>query len=90
MSVPFYTPLTTNPLGWAFLGAAGFVAYKMGKKSGLHAEESADVDTPSLGDRVVKGAMKTAYKAKKSAESSLAKAGEKYSAMWDEAKSEEA
>ncbi len=88
MSVPFYAPLSTNPLGWAFLGVAGFIAYKMGKKSGLKTEEQPDVDTPSLGDRVVKGVMKTAYKATKSAEASLAKAGEKYSAMWDEAKSE--
>ncbi len=84
---PFYAPaLTTNPLGWAFLGAAGFITYKLGKKSGLKAEEQ--LDKPSLGDRAVKGAMKTAYKATKSAEAALAKAGEKYSAMWGEAKSE--
>ncbi len=87
MSLPVYIPnLTSNPVGWAVLGAAGIIAYKLGKKSGAGSQEQ--LDTPSLGDRIVKGTMKTAYKATKSAKASLGKAGEKYSSLWEEAKAE--
>ena len=82
-----YVPLlTTNPVGWAILGAAGYLTYKAGKKTGLKGEEQ--VEKESLADRAVKGAMKTAYKAKMKVDESLSTTKEKYSEMWDEAQTE--
>jgi len=82
-----YTPmLTTNPVGWAILGAAAFLTYKTGKKAGLKGEEQ--IEKEGFADRVVKGAMKTAYKAKMKVDESLSCSREKYSGMWNEAQSE--
>jgi len=88
MATPIvYLPLlTTNPLGWAVLGAAGYLAYKAGKKSGLKDEEQ--VGKEGIADRAVKGAMKTAYKAKMKVGESLSGTKEKYSEMWNEARDE--
>lgn len=88
MAAPIvYLPLlTTNPLGWAVLGAAGYLTYKAGKKSGLKDEDQ--VEREGLADRAVKGAMKTAYKAKMKVGESLSSTKEKYSGMWDEAQDE--
>ncbi|HHB76205.1 MAG TPA: hypothetical protein ENK84_06655 [Desulfobulbus sp.] len=84
-----YTPLlTTNPVGWAVLGVAGYLAYQAGKKTGLKSEEQ--VEKESLADRAVKGAMKTAYKAKIKVDESLSETKEKYSEMWHEAQAETA
>ncbi len=78
--------LSFNPIGWAILGAAGFLTYKAGKKAGLNPES--DIETPNMADRAVKGAMKTAYKTKKCVEEGLTGAKEKYGAMWAEAREE--
>ncbi len=87
MSVPVYAPaLTVNPLGWAVIGAAGYLTYKAGKKAGAGSQEKAV--TPGLADRAVKGAMKTVYRAKKSVSESFGKSREKYSSMWNEAQEE--
>ena len=76
-----YVPLlTTNIVGWAVLGAAGYLTYKAGEKAGLKGED--------LTDRAVKGAMKTAYKAKRSVNESVSQTKEKYSSMWNEAQTE--
>lgn len=80
--------LVTNPVGWAVLGASGYLLYKAGKKSGAAAEEG--VDQPSLADRTIKGAMKTAYKTKSKIDASLSKTKDKYSEMWEEARTEAA
>ncbi|PID75326.1 MAG: hypothetical protein CSA20_07790 [Deltaproteobacteria bacterium] len=80
-----YIPvLTTNPVGWAILGTAGYLAYKAGKKSGLKAEEN--LDKESMLDSSIKGAMKAAYKTKIKMEESLGKTKSKYSDMWNETK----
>ena len=78
--------LAVNPLGWIVIGAAGFLAYKVGKRAGLKAEPEAD--KPGLGDRAVKGAMKTMIRAKKSVSQSLSGTKEKYNTMWQEAQTE--
>jgi len=84
-----YIPLlTTNPVGWAVLGAAGYLTYKAGKKSALKNEEA--VEKESLSDRAVKGAMKTVYKAKMKIDESFVGTKEKYSEMWNEAQAESA
>ncbi len=82
-----YTPLlTTNPVGWAVLGAVGYLTYKAGKKTGLKDEEA--VEKEGFADRAVKGAMKTAYKAKMKVGESMSSTKEKYSDMWNEAQDE--
>jgi hypothetical protein len=78
--------LTTNPLGWAVLGVAGYLTYRAGKRSAL--KQDAALDRPSLGDRAVKGAMKTVYRAKMQVDESLSKTREKYAGMWQEAKAD--
>ncbi len=79
-------PLVSNPVGWAVLGTAGYLTYRAGKKAGLKNEEN--VAQESVCDRAVKGAMKTAYKAKMKVDNSLSSTKEKYSSMWDEAQAE--
>jgi len=86
MSMPVVPVAVTNPVGWAVLGVAGYVTYKVGKKSGLKGEQ--DIDTPSLGDRAVKGAMKSVYKTQKFLGEAFSKTGEKYSSLWKEAREE--
>lgn len=84
--IVFLPLLTTNPVGWAVLGAAGYLTYKAGKKSALKSDDQ--IEKESLIDRAVKGTMKTAYKAKIKADESLSSAKGKYSSMWDEAQDE--
>lgn len=79
-------PVVAHPLGWIVLGAAGYLTYKAGKKAGKKAEE--DIAKTSLSDRVVKGAMKAAYKAQKGVSECLGKAKEKYGTMWAEARTD--
>lgn len=88
MTLPVvYLPLlTTNPVGWAILGAAGYLTYRAGKKVGLKSDKQ--IEKESLADRAVKGAMKTAYKAKMKVDESLSCTKEKYSEMWNEAQAE--
>ncbi len=99
MTIPaLYIPaLGSNPVGWAILGAAGYLTYCAGKKAGSN-KESLELKE-SIGDRTVKGAMKTAYKAQQKVSTTISAAKEKvsestastkdkYSAMWDEAQNE--
>ncbi len=83
LAVPVFV---SNPVGWAVLGVSGYLLYKAGKKSGAAAERG--IDQPSLADRTIKGAMKTAYKTKTKLDNSLAKTKDKYSEMWNEVRTE--
>ncbi len=78
--------LTSNPVGWAVLGVAGYLAYKAGKKAGKRGVEQ--VDRECLADRAIKGAMKTVYKAKLKTDTMLTSTKEKYGGMWEEARAE--
>ncbi len=88
MANPFvFLPLlTTNPLGWAVLGAAGYLTYKAGKKAGQKSDDQ--LESGSLVDRVLKSTMKTAYKTKIRVDESLSSAKDKYFTMWDQAQDE--
>jgi hypothetical protein len=86
ISVPMSAPVVASPLGWVVLGAAGYITYKAGKKSGKKTEE--DIAKPSLSDRIVKGTMKTVYKTQKCVTQSLGKAKDKYGTLWTEARTE--
>lgn len=74
-----HIPLLANPVGWAVLGAAGYLTYKAGKKC------NQAPDQESFSDRTIKGAMKTAYKAKLKIDDSFSNSKEKYSEMWSQA-----
>ncbi|MGE4560046.1 MAG: hypothetical protein AB7E77_07585 [Desulfobulbus sp.] len=78
--------LTSNPLGWAVLGVAGYLTYQAGKKAGRR--NVAQVDRECLPDRAIKGAMKTVYKAKLKTDAVLSSTKEKYGEMWKEAQAE--
>nr|WP_320012565.1 hypothetical protein [uncultured Desulfobulbus sp.] len=78
--------LTSNPVGWAVIGVAGYLTYKAGKKSGKRNVEQ--VDQECLADRAVKGAMKSAYKAKMKTDAMFSSTKDKYSEMWKEAQAE--
>lgn len=83
MGVPI---LASNPIGWAIIGAAGFLTYKVGKRSGLKTEE--ELDKPGITDRAIKGVMKTVYRTQKSVGEGLQGTKVKYGTMWAEAQSE--
>lgn len=83
LAVPF---LAAHPVGWVVLGAAGYLAYSTGKKAGQ--KDSDNLEQTCLGDRVVKSAMKTAYKAKMKADDVLSSTRNKYADMWREARNE--
>ncbi len=86
MSIPTIPLLTSNPIGWAVLGTAGYLVYRSGKKAGTKAEEQ--IERAPLHDRVVKGTMKCAYKAKMKVDESLSDTRAKYSTMWSDARDE--
>lgn len=82
-----YVPLlSSNPVGWAILGTAGYLAYRAGKKAGIKDENT--VEKASLADSSIKGAMKTAYKTKIKVDETLGKTKEKYSEMWNDARTD--
>lgn len=83
LAIPF---LAAHPVGWALIGAAGYLAYSAGRKAGQ--KENEDLEHTCLGDRVLKSAMKTAYKAKLKADDVLASTRNKYTDMWQEAQEE--
>lgn len=78
--------LTSNPIGWAVLGVAGYLTYQAGRKAGKNSVEQ--VDKACLADRAVKGAMKSVYKAKLKTDAMLNSSKEKYGEMWKEAQAE--
>ena len=80
--------LTAHPAGWLAAGAAAYLAYAAGKKSGRSSTE--DAPHISACDRAVKGLMKTAYKAKLKAGKALSAGKDKYAGMWREAQAEAA
>lgn len=88
MSAPTIPLLTSHPVGWAVLGVAGYFLYKKGRKAGTKSAD--DIEKTPLHDRVVKGAMKSAYKAKMKVDESLSGTKEKYASMWNEAQQEAA
>ncbi len=49
-------PLLSNPIGWLILGAAGYLLYKSGKKSGKQeAEESkSEISGKALAEKPAK------------------------------------
>ena len=86
MSYPVYFTGLTGPLGLMAIIGTGYLAYKIGKKSGQFVEGENAGD--GIADKVIKGAMRTACKAKIEVEKTLVEKKKKFSDMWDEAKRE--
>ena len=84
MPHPVYLPAVSNPLGLLALAGAGYIVYRLGKARGRSTEDEGQ----GLSDRAVRGAMKTAYKAKSGVEKALKEQKKRYSDMWAEAKEE--
>ena len=92
MSYPLVPFAATNAIGWAAIGVAGVVTYKVGKKAGLKHPDGTDesIETPGLGDRALKGAMKAFYRTRKKVGAVFSKSGDRVTTLWEEVKAEEA
>ena len=86
MAHPAYLLGFPSPLGLLALAGAGFLFYAFGKKRGKSEEDNGQRSS----DKVIKGTMKTAYKAKLGVEKIWDEKKTRLSEMWTEAKDEAA
>ncbi len=82
MAHPAYYVGSTSPIGLVALAGAGYVVYRLGKKSG------AEEDGKNILDQAFKGTIKTVYRAKMAVEESLEERKKRFSELWDEALAE--
>ncbi|MCK4604507.1 MAG: hypothetical protein KAU41_07400 [Deltaproteobacteria bacterium] len=73
---------STSSIGILAVAGAGYVVYRLGKKSG------AEKDGKNVLDQAFKGAIKTVYRAKMSIEETLEDRKKRFSELWDEALAE--
>ena len=73
---------STSPIGLVAVAGAGYLAYRLGKKSG------AEEDGKNVLDQAFKGTVKTVYRAKLAVEESLKDRKKRFSELWDEALAE--
>ena len=73
---------STGPIGLLAFAGAGYVVYRLGKKSG------AEEDGKNILNQAFKGAIKAVYRAKMSVEESLEDKKKRFSELWDEALAE--
>ena len=83
MAHPVYYVGSTGPIGLLAVAGAGYLAYRLGKKSG--AEGDGNKNTL---DQAFRGAIKTVYRAKMAVEESLEDRKKRFSELWDEALAE--
>ncbi len=82
MAHPAYYVGSTSSIGILAVAGAGYVVYRLGKKSG------AEEDGKNVLDQAFKGAIKTVYRAKMSIEEVLGDRKKRFSELWDEALAE--
>ena len=82
MAHPAYYVGSTSSIGILAVAGAGYVVYRLGKKSG------AEEDGKNVLDQAFKGAIKTVYRAKMSIEEALGDRKKRFSELWDEALAE--
>ena len=82
MAHPAYYVGSTSSIGILAVAGAGYVVYRLGKKSG------AEEDGKNVLDQAFKGAIKTVYRAKMSIEEVLGDKKKRFSELWDEALAE--
>ena len=82
MAHPAYYVASTSPIGLLAFAGAGYVVYRLGKKSG------AEEDGKNILDQAFKDAIKTVYRAKMAVEESLEERKNRFSELWDDALAE--
>ncbi len=82
MAHPAYYVGSTSSIGILAVAGAGYVVYRLGKKSG------AEEDGKNVLGQAFKGAIKTVYRAKMSIEETLEDKKKRFSELWDEALAE--
>ncbi len=82
MAHPVYYVGSTGPIGLLSVAGAGYLAYRLGKKSG------AEEDGKNILDQAFKGTVKTVYKAKMAIGETLEERKKRFSELWDEALAE--
>jgi len=82
MAHPAYYVGSTGPIGILALAGAGYVVYRLGKKSG------AEEDGENILNQTFKGTIKAVYRAKMSIEESLEDKKKRFSELWDKALAE--
>ena len=82
MAHPAYYVASTSPIGLIAVAGAGYLAYRLGKKSG------AEEDGKNILDQAFKCAIKTVYRAKMSIEETLEDRKKRFSELWDDALAE--
>jgi hypothetical protein len=82
MTHPAYYVGSTGPIGLLAVAGAGYLAYRLGKKSG------AEEDGENILNQAFKSTVKTVYKAKMAIGESLEDRKKRFSELWDEALAE--
>ena len=82
MAHPAYYVGSTGPIGLVALAGAGYVVYRLGKKSG------AEEDGENILDQAFKGTVKAVYRAKMAIGETLEDRKKRFSELWDEALAE--
>jgi hypothetical protein len=82
MAHPAYYVGSTGPIGLLAVAGAGYLAYRLGKKSG------AEEDGKNILDQAFRGAIKIVYRAKMAAGEILEERKKHFSELWDEALAE--
>jgi len=83
MAHPAYYVGSTGPIGLLSVAGLGYLAYRLGKKSGAEGDGN-----KSTLDQAFKGAIKAVYRAKMAVEESLEERKKRFSELWDEALTE--
>ena len=78
----YYVGSTIGPIGLLAVAGAGYLAYRLGKKSG------AEEDGENILNQALKGTIKTVYKAKMSIGETLEERKKRFSELWDDALAE--
>jgi len=82
MAHPAYYVGSTGPIGLLAVAGTGYLAYRLGKKSG------AEEDGKNILDQALRGAFKTVYRAKMAVGESLEERKKHFSELWNEALAE--
>ncbi|MBW2163306.1 MAG: hypothetical protein JRF43_02365 [Deltaproteobacteria bacterium] len=82
MAHPAYYVASTSPIGLIAVAGAGYLAYRLGKKSG------AEEDGKNILNQAFKGTVKTVYRAKMAIGEGLEDRKKRFSELWDDALAE--
>ena len=82
MAHPAYYVGSTGPIGLLAVAGAGYLAYRLGKKSG------AEEDGENILNQAFKGTVKAVYRAKMAIGETLEERKKRFSELWDEALAE--